>query len=91
MTTKIRQPHKVDVKKVNAWLDEHWKGKRACPVCDNNQWGLGGEIAEIRTFHGGAVLGAGGVYPLISVNCETCGYTMLFNALVVGLLEGQQE
>lgn len=46
MTTQGEKLHRVDTAKVNAWLDEHWKGNRACPICSNRHWGIGPELVE---------------------------------------------
>jgi predicted nucleic-acid-binding Zn-ribbon protein len=83
---------KVDKKKVNAWLDEHWKGDRSCPICKNNKWGIGEHVMEVRNFLEGNRLTVGdeAVCPMVTVVCATCSYTMFFSAIMVGLVEGQR-
>ena len=92
MTTREEKLQNLDTKKVNAWLDEHWKGNRACPICQDNHWGVGADLVEIRNFHGKSRLNPGpeAIYPLVAVVCDTCSYTMLFNAILIGLVEGKQ-
>ena len=90
MTTQNQTTlHPVNIAKVNAWLDEHWKGSRACPVCGNTHWGFGPEVVEVRNFNSARRhLGdEETVCPLVLVVCSTCSYTMFFNALVVGAVE----
>ena len=92
MTTQQSELLKVDTKKVNAWLDEHWKGDRACPVCKNNRWGVSQEVMELRNFlrqNGRLVTGDEAVCPIVTVVCGTCGYAMFFSAIMMGLVEGQ--
>ena len=89
MTTRNIKPHEVDTAKVNAWLDEHWQGSRACPICGNARWGFGPDLVEVRNFNGSRrSLGEEeSVYPLVLVFCSTCTYTVFFNALVIGAVE----
>lgn len=77
---------KEDIQKAIAWIDEHWTGQKACPICQNTRWGVADLIGEVQmtTLDGGLT---GKAYPLIIVTCQTCGYTVLLNALVVGLIE----
>lgn len=68
-----------------AWLNDRWQGQKTCPVCSNNKWQLGG-LVELRPYTGGGLVIGGGVFPTLQVICENCGNTLLFNALVAGLL-----
>ncbi len=89
MTTQNKESVKVDAKKVNAWLGEHWKGNRACPICGNSHWEMGEELVEVRDCRYGQRFNLDGEvsYPLVVVICETCSYTMFFNAIRIGLVE----
>ena len=89
MTTRNKESQKVNAAKANAWFNEHWKGNRACPICGNAHWGIGEELVEVRDYRYGQRLNLEGevAYPLVLVYCETCGYTMLFSAIRVGLLD----
>jgi len=81
---------KVDVQKALDWLNKHWKGDKVCSVCVNNSWTVSEEIVEIRGFHKGTPALGQLLYPLIVATCNTCGHTLLFNAVIAGLVKGQE-
>lgn len=58
----------------------------ACPVCKREEWAVMDTLYEMREFtsHGRLSLG-GKVIPSLPVLCKTCGYTLLFNAVQLGL------
>ena len=89
MTTQGEKLHRVDAEKVNAWLDEHWKEDRDCPICKSRHWGIGSELVEVRDYRYAQRFNLNGevAYPLVVIFCETCSYTMLFSAIKVGLVE----
>lgn len=79
---------KEDIQKAIAWIDEHWTGQKTCPICQNTRWGVADTVGEVQmtTLKGDLT---GRVCPLVIVTCQTCGYTLLLNAVVVGLIEGR--
>ena len=77
----------TDREKVRAWIDEHWKGQRECPICENSRWRIGNMVGEVQQFGGDDRFVEEPVYPLVLVTCATCGYTLLFNAAVIGVVE----
>ena len=89
MTTQNKESVKVDAAKVNSWLNELWKGPRACPVCGNAHWAIGEDLVEVREYRYAQRFNLDGeaIYPLVLVYCETCGYTMLFSAIKLDLVE----
>ena len=90
MVQRVTGRSKLDTEKAIASLDKHWKGDRNCPVCQKNSWVVGDELVEMRPFHGGALVTGGHLYPLFAVTCDVCGHTLLFNAIVAGLVEGSE-
>jgi len=82
---------KIDVQKIVDWLNRQWQGPKVCPICKNNNWSISEKLLELREFHGGGLVVGGPVYPLISITCKVCGHTLLFNAIVAGLLTPKQE
>lgn len=72
-----------------AWLNKHWQGQKACPICRSNVWSLSDSSVEIREFHGGNLVIGGSLYPLFFVACNICGYTMFFNAVIAGLVSAE--
>ena len=76
----------VDMEKALAWIDEHWTGQKACPICQNDRWGISSMVGEVHL----ATPDEGRLdrsYPLVILTCQTCGYALLFNAVVTGFLE----
>lgn len=57
-----------------------------CPVCGNMHLNLGHVVFEMRAFAFGKVDPGGPILPLATVECSGCGYTMLFNAVSLGLV-----
>lgn len=76
----------IDSNKVIEWLSQKWKSPTTCPICKSNNWNVSQRLIEVREFHGGSLVLGGPVYPLVSVTCTVCGHTLLFNAVVAGLL-----
>lgn len=66
-----------------------WGGAKTCPICRTEQWAVSGEVFELREFNkGGMVIGSNqAITPLIAAQCGTCGYTALFNAIALGLVD----
>jgi hypothetical protein len=75
----------ADQKVVSAWLEKHWTGSaRNCPVCGSLRWDVGKFLAHVPA---GAGVFAGKTYPLISLASNPCGYTLFFNAIIVGVVK----
>ena len=73
-------------RKTQEWVETKWN-HGPCPVCQTNSYSAGDDLTEIRSFSGGdLVIGSAGVYPLFPVTCNNCGYTLLINALVAGIV-----
>lgn len=66
------------------WLNTHWTTP-ACPFHGATTWGVSETLAEVRNFAAGGIQFGGGVYPLIIVTCQDCGYTVLVNAILAGV------
>ena len=77
----------IDRGKFQSWLNTRWKGHKQCPICHSNDWNLSPKPVEIREFSGGGLHVGGPVYPLVNITCNVCGYTLLFNAIIAGLVE----
>ena len=60
-----------------------------CAICHHNDWQLGG-LVEMRPYEGGTLVVGGAVYPLLQITCGNCAHTVLFNAVVAGLLPRAQ-
>ena len=86
---KTRKPKsvKLDVEKAEEWLNTHWKGDQICPICGKDDWVIIDEVVEVRAYSEGRTVIGGSIYPHMAVICSKCGNTLLFNALLAGLVE----
>jgi hypothetical protein len=69
-----------------AWLNSHWTRDQTCPIDGRNNWTVS-DVIELRPFAGGGLVVGASVYPMFQVICTTCGYTLLFNAAISGVVE----
>lgn len=82
---------RVDKDKVSAWLGAKWKALHNCPISGDNNWSIADHIVQSMTYVRGGGLAIGGPgYPVVMVVCLSCGYTLFFNAVVMGLVEGDR-
>lgn len=70
-------------------LNEIWRGSKACPVSGDNDWVLGDHIVHPPTWHGAAMQLGGATYPHVLLTCRRCGYSLFFNALVLGVVPSE--
>jgi len=64
-----------------------WNGKRECPICvSRTSWGIG-SISELKEFNEGNHCPGAAITPLIQVQCNNCGYTILFNCIALGVVD----
>ena len=64
-----------------------WKGKRECPICiSRTTWAIS-TFVEVREFNEGNHCPGAAITPLIPVQCNNCGYTVLFNAIALGVVD----
>jgi len=78
-----------DRQKIDVWLKDNWHAGK-CPVCNQQNWVLADHVITPMLYTGvGITQGAG--YPQIMVICQHCGYTLYFNAVIVGVLQGVQN
>jgi predicted nucleic-acid-binding Zn-ribbon protein len=70
-------------KQFQTWMEKYWR-HGPCPVCQMNVYDTG-EVVELR-FHikGGSRRRT--VYPVIPIACRNCGYTLLINAILAGVV-----
>lgn len=62
--------------------------RTACQSCGGKEWIASENIFEMREFHGGNLVvgGQSAILPVIPVTCKSCGQTIFFNALSLGIL-----
>jgi hypothetical protein len=68
------------------WLNAHWPNK-ICPFHGPTNWEIGDSMIMTLPYTGaGIMLGGGPTYPFVVVTCGQCGYTVLVNAIKMGIL-----
>jgi len=86
---KITQEKMADVlSKLN-----DYNKNMACPVCGHHAWSISDTILEMREFDNGNLnLNTGSaVMPILVALCDNCGYTIMMNAVKLGILPPQQD
>lgn len=74
---------------VSAWAEQHWKN-RTCPISGHATWEVPQFLVQSPRFiPGGGLTIGGGLLPMLALVCSGCGYTMLINAIKVGILKPQ--
>ncbi len=84
------KPLSIDQDEVIEWLNEKWQGEKNCPLCGENNWNIGEQAGKLPLYYRSPVVGGPG-YPLVVITCNHCGYTLLFNALFMGLVPSDME
>lgn len=70
------------------WVVRHVGGNPVCPICKSENWVVAEDlVAPVRMSPKGGYHFGGGAYPMAQLISVECGYTMVFNAVVVGLIE----
>jgi hypothetical protein len=62
--------------------------------CSGQNWILNDKIFELREFNEGNLVIGGknsSIFPVISVSCSKCGNTHFFNAILLGLIQKDNE
>ena len=78
--------NKSQAKFISDKVNTVWKGKRECPICNHTTaWGIG-TIVEVREFNEGNHCPGAAITPFIQVHCNNCGYTVLLNAVRLGVV-----
>lgn len=64
-----------------------WTGDRPCPICSKTTyWDISG-VYQIQQYNEGNHCPGAPIAPLILVTCRTCGHTILFNAIALGVVD----
>ena len=72
---------------INDKVSTVWKGNRECPICISRTTWVIGTPVEVREFNEGNHCPGAAITPLIQVECSNCGYTVLFNAIALGVVD----
>lgn len=75
-----------DRQKIDIWLKKNWRTGN-CPVCRKANWTLADHVVTPMLYNGVGFAQAAG-YPQIMIICQVCGYTLWFNAVTAGIVQG---
>jgi ribosomal protein S27AE len=59
---------------------------RTCPMCGTGELEIGDVVFEMRSFAFGDLASGGPILPVVPAECPSCGYTVFFNAVTLGLV-----
>jgi hypothetical protein len=82
---RIAMANQVDFARASAWFAEHWPEPRICPICKQATWGMAPTFAQVPVSQLGLHMPPR-TNPCVAVACRTCGNTLFFNAIIMGLL-----
>lgn len=74
-----------DQERVVAWIQERWTRSKECPIDGSTQWEVSSVAIAAPVAHVGVGVDLARVYPIVPVTCSTCGYTVFFGGVKVGL------
>src|ERR1700722_4647569 len=74
-----------DEAKAREWFATHWKSDLICPICGSDQWHTIPHVVTLPRLAGDGLLPGTVTYPQLAVMSVPCGYTLLFNAVVMGI------
>jgi len=74
-----------DKEKVQKWLKEKWKASSNCPISGDNNWIIGDYTVTPMNYGARQAMIGGQIAPQVMLICSSCGYTLYFNAMLMGL------
>jgi len=77
---------KYDNKIVISHLQDKW-GSRPCPMCGKGPWNVHDSTYQLTEYNEGGLVIGGPVIPVVPVICGNCGYTILVNAILAGVVK----
>lgn len=70
------------------WKDANNESIGHCSICGVKNWQLSSDIIGCVTSINGAInFNPYNFYPMILLICQSCGYSLFFNALILGLID----
>ncbi len=75
-----------NMKPVLSFLIEKW-GKKECPMCGKGPWQVQDKVFQLSEYRMGQYVVGGPLIPVTPVTCTNCGYTVLVNSIICGIVE----
>ncbi len=73
-------------KTVETWLRDKWLEQNlACPISGHQEWVIADHVIQTPIYIEKGFIVGGPTYPHVFVVCGGCGYTLLFNAVMLGI------
>jgi hypothetical protein len=86
----VYQGTKIDPEKLAAWLEQHWKGEKRCPICKSNDWSISERPLELREWTSHSLQKPS--FQIVAVlQCLVCGNTIFINPFVANLFMEEKE
>jgi len=85
-TSHLFKPHHSMLARFNMWLLMKKLTLPECPLSRERNWGITEELVEVRPFSDGGIDLGANVFPAVMLTCRGCGYVMLINAKLAGLV-----
>lgn len=81
-----------DKSKVAEWFNRHRQGRPfLCPICGSGNWSASEHLVQPVTLGAERQLLLGGIgYPHVMFISNPCGYTIFFNAVLMGIVPGTE-
>lgn len=87
MSSSTEKPNQKQEEATKAWIEKKaTKESSKCPVCGHRQWMAADYLIRASTYSPGVAVMGGPSYVYAQITCANCGYTRLFNAVVMGLV-----
>jgi hypothetical protein len=67
-------------------INDLWRGSaKNCPICGSAKWFIADHVVESPIITEGVRGFGAGAYPSVMLISEPCGYTLHFNAVILGV------
>ena len=77
--------------KIDKWLIEKWGPDGPCYVCKTSNWAILSHLVTPVVFSEKGFWAGGPAYPQAAIVCTNCGHTVYFNAILIGLVEEEEQ
>ncbi len=78
---------KFDDQIVISHLQNKWGSQHPCTMCGKGPWNVHESTYQLTEYNEGNLVIGGPVIPVIPVICGNCGYTVLVNAILAGVVK----